>query len=211
MNPFEFENRLTIKVTPNQIHKIMDRIKSSIKYMEYEDVVINGNSNDINLTHSLKKMDINVDTDTILEKFENQFIQRYKYRKISTELEEDLLSIKEALFRFNVNSGISQKLSQIEILKHRIQYYQQFRECLDCETDNKKVIERAKEFLKNSDNEIECIDIKILFYNHETAKNLSIEANRKILELEKEITMLNASNEIEIKIYKSTAELVGLG
>jgi hypothetical protein len=207
MKPFEFENRLTIKVTPNQIHKIMDKIREKIDELKYAD-----STKESSFTQfSIKKMDVNVDTSRLIEKFENQFTQRYKDKKFLLELKEDLLYIKEELFKFNVTYGVSQKLSQIEMLKQRVKYYQEFKECLDCENDIDETIERAKEFLKNSDSEIESVDIEILFYEYENVKKLSIEANKKILELEKEITLLNASHEIEIKINKNTAELVGLG
>jgi len=207
MKPFEFENRLTIKVTPNQIHKIMDKIREKIDELRYSD-----STKESSFTQfSIKKMDVNVDTSRLIEKFENQFTQRYKDKKFLLELKEDLLYIKEELFKFNVTYGVSQKLSQIEMLKQRVKYYQEFKECLDCENDINETIERAKEFLKNSDSEIESVDVEILFYEYENVKKLSIEANKKILELEKEITLLNASHEIEIKINKNTAELVGLG
>lgn len=207
MKPFEFENRLTIKVTPNQIHKIVDKIREKIDELRYADSIKESSFTQF----SIKKMDVNVDTSRLIEKLENQFTQRYKDKKLLLELKEDLLYIKEELFKFNVTYGVSQKLSQIEMLKQRVKYYQEFKECLDCENDINETIERAKEFLKNSDSEIESVDIEILFYEYENVKKLLIEANKKILELEKEITLLNASHEIEIKINKNTAELVGLG
>lgn len=208
MKPFEFENRLTIKVTPNQIHKIMDKIRGKIGELKYKDSVENDNLT----TFTIKKLDVvNTDTNSLSSKLENEFTQRYKEKKFLLECQEDLLSIKEALFRFNVTHNVSQKLSQIEILKHKIRYYQNFKECLVCEKNIKSALDRAKEFLENSDNEIEKVDVNIILYNYKEVKNLLKEANKEILSLEKEITLINASNEIEISISQNIAELVGLG
>jgi len=77
MKPFEFENRLTIKVTPNQIHKIMDKIREKIDELRYADSIKESSFTQF----SIKKMDINVDTSKLIEKFENQFTQRYKDKK----------------------------------------------------------------------------------------------------------------------------------
>ena len=127
-----------------------------------------------------------------------------------TQIQEDILSIKESLFAFNVNSKVSEKLSQIEILKGHIKYYNTFKECLECDENFDELVNRAKEYLKNNE-EATNLKIDFAFYDFNEIKKILRELNKKIMELEKEITYLNASNEIEIKIYKETAELIGLG
>ena len=50
-----------------------------------------------------------------------------------------------------------------------------------------------------------------MFYNYNEVKELLRKINKEILKLEKEVTLINASNEIEVEIYQKTAEIIGLG
>jgi len=205
MNPIEFENKLNVKVTPNQANQIMHKIEDKILELKksssnkYKDLT----------TFTIKKIDI-IDTDisSLLNKIENEFIERFKDKKLLLECQTDLLNVKEALFKFNATNHISKKLSKVEILKHKIEYYKNFKECLICEKNTKKVLIKAKNFLENSNNK--KIDIKIIFYDIEEINRLLREVNKEILKLEKEIAYINISNEINILISKNVAELVGL-
>jgi len=202
MDYLNFHQKSTYKITPNQAHKMLEKLKAEVKDLkEYEW------ERESFVDFTISKLDINLDTKKIEEKLKNIFLQRIKNKKLLTEIQEDILNIKEALFNFNVTSKVSKKLSQIEILKNHIIFYQNFKECLECEEIDG--IERVKEYLKNSEDE--KVNLKLAFYDYEEVKEKIKEANKKIMELEKEITYLNSSNEIEITIYKSTAELIGLG
>jgi len=202
MDYMNFTQKSTYKITPNQAHKILEKLKAEVKELkEYEW------ERESFVDFTISKIDVNLDTKKIEEKLTNIFLQKIKNKKLLTELQEDILNIKEALFNFNVTSKVSEKLSQIEILKNHIKFYQNFKECLECEEIDG--IERVKEYLKNSEDE--KVNLKLAFYDYEEVKKKLKEANKKIMELEKEITYLNSSNEIEITIYKSTAELIGLG
>ena len=197
----------TYKITPNQAHKIIEKLKELIKELKEEVKETMWERNTI-VDFSLSKIDIALDTKKIEKRLENIFLQKIKNKKLLTQLQEDLLNTKESLFKFNVTSGVSEKLSQIEILKNHIKYYQTFKECLECEAID-EAIDRAKEYLTNSEDE--KVHLKLAFYDYSEVKTLLKELNKKIIELEKEITYLNSSNEIEIKIYENTAELIGLG
>jgi len=197
----------TYKITPNQAHKIIEKLKELIKELKEEVKETMWERNTI-VNFSLSKIDIALDTKKIEKRLENIFLQKIKDKKLLTQLQEDLLNTKESLFKFNVTSGVSEKLSQIEILKNHIKYYQIFKECLECETID-EAIDRAKEYLTNSEDK--KVNLKLAFYDYNEIKTLLKELNKKIIELEKEITYLNSSNEIEIKIYENTAELIGLG
>ena len=202
MDYMNFTQKSTYKITPNQAHKILEKLKTEIKELkEYEW------EKESFVDFTISKIDVNLDTKKIEEKLKNIFLQKIKNKKLLAELQEDILNIKEALFNFNVTSKVSKKLSQIEILKNHIRFYQNFKECLECEEIDG--IKRAKEYLKNSEDE--KVNLKLAFYDYEEVKKKIKEANKKIMELEKEITYLNSSNEIEITIYKNTAELIGLG
>jgi hypothetical protein len=204
MRAFEFDKKIAFKVTPNQIHKIMQKIKEKLnctREMEYGSLI----------QFNIKKIDANMQTDKLICKVQKQFIKRYQDQKVFLELKEDFLQIKEALFAFNVQYNVSHKLSQIVILEQRIKYYQDFEECLECEEDTKNSIKRVQKFFNDRDNDTDDIEIKLLFYKYQDVKKLINDANRKILELEQEISLLNASSKIEIKVYINTAELIGLG
>lgn len=208
MNPFEFNNRIVVKVTPNQAHQIICKIKDKIIELKHKNSM---NQNDLT-TFSIKRIDIiNTDINSLLSKIESEFVQRYKDKKLLFECQKDLLNIKEALFKFNTTYNVSKKLSRIEILKHKIEYLKNFKECLVCEKNIKKALIKAKDFLENSDNQAKKVDINIIFYDSEEIKNFLKETNKEILRLEKEIAFINISNEIEIPISKNVAELIGLG
>lgn len=197
--------KIIYKITPNQVHKILERLKEIVKNLkreEWEEVTVT--------EFILNKVDISLDNKKIKQKFQNIFTQRIKDKKLLAQIQEDILNIKESLFAFNVNSKVSEKLSQIETLKGHIRYYQIFKECLECEENFEELVNRAKEYLKNNE-EATNVKIDFAFYDYNEIKKILRELNKKIMELEKEITYLNASNEIEIKIYKETAELIGLG
>lgn len=197
--------KISYKITPNQAHKILERLKEVVKSLRKEEW------EEVSLTEFvLKKVDVNLDNEKIKQKFQNIFTQRIKDKKLLAQIQEDILSIKESLFAFNVTSKVSEKLSQIETLKEHIKYYQTFKECLECEENFEELVDRAKEYLKHNE-EATNVKVDFAFYDYNEVKNILKELNKKIMELEKEITHLNASNEIEIKIYKETAELIGLG
>jgi len=202
MDYMNFTQKSTYKITPNQAHKILEKLKAEVKELkEYEW------ERESFVDFTISKIDVNLDTKKIEEKLTNIFLQRIKNKKLLAEIQEDILNIKEVLFNFNVTLKVSKKLSQIEILKNHIKFYQNFKECLECEEIDG--IERAKEYLRNAEDE--KVNLKLAFYDYEEVKKKLKEANKKIMELEKEITYLNSSNEIEITIYKNTAELIGLG
>jgi len=209
MEAFKFEDKLTFKVTLNQAHKILEKLKTEkgrISYASnelYEDLI----------TYVVSRIDImNVDHKILLKRLHSEFITRFKDQKLLVELEEDYLNVKEAIFEFNVKNGVSKKLSQIEAIKEKIRYYQLFKECLVCEKESIQMLQNAKEYFKNnSESEIESVKIKLLFFNYDEVKKILKDLNKRILDLEKEITLINASNEIEIKISKNVSELIGLG
>jgi len=197
--------KTTYKITSNQAHKILERLKEIVKNLKKEEW------EEVSITEFiLNKIDINLDNETIKQKFQNIFTQKIKDKKLLAQIKEDILNIKESLFTFNINSKVSEKLSQIEILKEHIKYYEIFKECLECDKNFDEIVNRAKKYLKNNE---ETINVKIdfTFYNYNEVKKTLKNLNKKIMELEKEITYLNASNEIEIKIYKETADIIGLG
>ena len=197
--------KIIYKITPNQAHKVLERLKEIVKNLKREEW------EEVSVTEfTLSKVDISLDNGKIKQKFQNIFAQRIKDKKLLVQVQEDILNIKESLFAFNVSSKVSEKLSQIEILKGHIRYYQMFKECLECEKNFEELVNRAKEYLKNNE-EATNVKIDFAFYDYNEVKEILKELNKKIIELEKEITYLNASNEIEITIYKETAEIIGLG
>ena len=204
MQPFSFEEKIDIKVTPNQIHKIMDKLKNEIIRLKYR------GDGDIT-TYSLSKAQI---TDTSVDELEiiykNKFVDNFKFQKLLYEYTSDLLSMKEEPFSFNVTSRVSKKLSQIEILKNLIKYYSIFKESNSSSTDTRKTLLKAKSFLENCDSEVQNVDMSIIFYEYEDVKKLMRNSRVEILSLEKEITILNATKDIDISISKNSAEFLGL-
>jgi len=208
VSPVEFGNKLTVKVTPNQAHQIIHKIKDKIIELKKK----SSNKHKDLTTFTIGKIDItDTDVNSLLNKIENEFIERFKEKKLLLECQTDLLNIKETLFKFNITNQVSKKLSKIEILKHKIEYYQNFKECLICEKNIKKALIKAKDFLENSDNQVKKVNIDIILYDNTEIKDLLKKANKEILRLEKEIALINTSNEIEISINKNVAEIVGLG
>ena len=204
MQPFNFDKPKKIKVTPNQAHKILDKLKIAINENRYK--------LEENLTtFSIDKVQI-IDTaiDDIEKMVKNDFYENYRYSKITLEYKSDLLSVKENLFSFNIKSKISEKLSKIEIFKEQIKYYALFGECTSCTSDTKNIIQKAKAYLE-SDEDRNSVNVSILFYDDNEAKRYILDAKKEILKLEKEITLLNATNEIEIQLHNSSIEYIGLG
>ena len=204
MQPFNFDKPKKIKVTPNQAHKILDKLKIAInenRYKTEEDLT----------TFSIDKVQI-IDTplNDIEKIIRNEFYENYRYSKITLEYKSDLLSVKESLFGFNIKSKISEKLSKIDILKEQIKYYALFGECTSCTSDTKNIIQKAKSYLE-SDEDRHSVNISILFYDDKEAKKYILDAKKEILKFEKEITLSNASNEIEIQLHNSSIEYIGLG
>ncbi len=205
MNPLSFEEDISVKVTPNQIHKMMDKLKNAIaETMEYY------NDESI-VTYKMSKAQI-VDTsiDELEDIYKNKFIDNFESRKLLYEYKKDLLSIKEALFYFNTQNQVSKKLSKIDTLKILIDYYNIFKESITSSTNIKESLLKAKKFLENCDSEIQSVEISMLFYKYDEVKKLKSEVKAEILTLEKEITILNATEDITINISKNSAEYLGL-
>lgn len=208
MKPFEFNDKLVVKITASQANKVIYKIKNKIMELKDRSSVKSSNFT----TFTINKFDItSSDITSLLNKVENEFMQKYQDKKLLFECQKDLLNIKEAIFKFNITHNISKKLSQIEVLKYKIEYYKNFKECLVCEKNIKKALVKAKDFLENSDNQVKKVNISIIFYDYEEIKFLLKKANKEILKLENEIALINNSNEIEISISKNVAELIGIG
>ena len=205
MNPLSFEEDISVKVTPNQIHKMMDKLKNAIaettEYYDDESIV----------AYKMSKAQI-VDTsiDELEDIYKNKFIDNFESRKLLYEYKKDLLSIKEALFYFNTQNQVSKKLSKIDTLKTLIDYYSIFKESITSSTNIKESLLKAKKFLENCDSEIQSVEISMLFYRYDEVKKLKSEVKSQILTLEKEITILNATEDITINISKNSAEYLGL-
>jgi hypothetical protein len=206
MKPFEFKDSVKVKITPNQVHKMMDKLKSKVNHSRYD------NYTDDFTSYSLSKAQ-NTDTsvDELVDYFKNRFMDNYTSQKQIFEFQKDLLLMKEALFTFNVTSGVSKKLSDIEVLRQEIEYYSLFAECSSCALDPKSILEKAKSYLDNSDGEVQNVQMSIKFYDYGEVKKLLKEARIKTLQLEKEITLLNATKDISVEISNTSAEYLGLG
>ena len=206
MQPFEFETPTKIKITPNQAHKILDKLKVAINDAKY--------NTDDNLTNfTLNKAQVSdVDIQSIKLSLQNKFYERYRYSKLLLEYSTDLFNTKEKLFSFNIQHKISQKLSQIDILKQQIKYYTLFQEHISATDANSsdELLRRGKNYLESNE-DVTHIDIEILFYDSTEAKIKLQKAKKEILKLENEITLINASNEIELELSQSSIEYIGLG
>jgi len=183
----------------------MDKLKNAIaettEYYDDESIV----------AYKMSKAQI-VDTsiDELEDIYKNKFIDNFESRKLLYEYKKDLLSIKEALFYFNTQNQVSKKLSKIDTLKTLIDYYSIFKESITSSTNIKESLLKAKKFLENCDSEIQSVEISMLFYRYDEVKKLKSEVKSQILTLEKEITILNATEDITINISKNSAEYLGL-
>jgi len=209
MKIFDFDEKIAIKVSPNQLHKILQRLKSEKNTLSINNFDI---ISEVDFTtFKINYIDILNNEKDIIQKLQNTFEELLNETKQFLFIQEDIFNLKEALFEFNVKHNISKKLSQIEILKLKVKFLQNFKECLNCEKDFENKLKNLKQYLIQNENSEINIPIKIMFYNHDEAKELLNKINKKILELEKEVTLINATNEIEVKINKKTAEIIGLG
>ena len=209
MKIFDFDKKVRVKVSPNQLHKILQRLKSErnmylpIRYESIPEIDF--------INFRLDCIDMLNDEKDIVQKLKNSFDELLNVAKISLFIQEDIINLKEALFEFNTKYEVSQKLSQIEILKLKVKYLQNFKECLDCEKDIAKRLEKIKKYLTQGENNEINIPLKVMFYNYNEVKEFLRKINKEILKLEKEVTLINASNEIEVEINQKTAEIIGLG
>jgi len=212
---YKLDNKkITLQVTPNQAHKFLQKIRGEINSINSTKNIFYGREKEVNLTNfTIKKIDIlQCDKERMLQIFKDRFTHEIKPLKYLQELKEDNFAIKEALFAFNATSKVSQMLSEIEILKSKIEYYRNFADTNEASNQKEQLdkIENTITYLKSSEN-INEIDIALVFYDYDEIKNIIKELNQKILKFESEITILNASNKIDISIHQSTAELLGLG
>lgn len=196
------------KVTINKAHKILESLK---KYDNYEktncDFPYHRNLNKFEISYA---MILTNDVQDIEKTIENEINEKVCSNISAIEIYEDMQKVKEAIFSFNVRSGISQKLSYINRKSKLIKLYEAYNLKKREATDLSDIVTRLKKLNDSAFERNEDFTFEFQYWDNDLLiKNLK-EIKSTILEYEEQISKLNASEEITISLYQSSIELLGL-
>lgn len=184
-----------LNVNLNRAQKYITRLKKHIASMQQP-------SGYINLSDRL-----NQSTVESLQRYINEKSEEIKkYRETRFALQADLNAIKQAVFKGNLNSGISDILVQIEEINFKINLLLQLGKSGD--SYNKIDSEGLQRMLEKS-----YLSGNGGFVSLTNSLEYTEDINglRKELEkLENQRDRLNANTEIKVKITAATAEVLGL-
>jgi len=127
------------------------------------------------------------------------------------EIIEDIHDLKEAIFYFNVQKGISQKVSYIKKKKYSIKLYEQLNRRANFENETLQSV--ASKLAKLSHNTIEAkddIEITLRYWDNDALQKELKTIKETILRYEDEILTFNATHQIKVMLSKSSIELIGL-
>jgi len=213
MQELKLSNKQTIKVTLNKAHKILSTLQkyASKKRSDLEFEVSKYMDDESPELFEMAFADIVSKTESELKSSITSQIQQRVGKYISAiEVLEDLRDIKEQVFEANISSGISKKLSYIEKKKHILELYEKL---FSVESDRSDIDSIASRFerLKQSDLEVkENIVYSFVYWDKESIKEELKTIRSTMLKYEEEIQILNSTTKIELSLYKSSAEILGL-
>ena len=204
------------RVTLNKAHKILESLrkyesnkKSTLEISSLTKSMHSSYSN-INKFEISYAMILTNDVKDIENIIQNEIDEKvYRYMS-SIEVLEDIQKVKEAIFSFNVASGISEKLGYISRKANLIKLYEAFNLKKRGESDLGDIITRLKKLNDSAFERNEDFTFEFQYWDNNTLiKNLK-EIKSTILEYEEQISKLNATHEITISLYASSIELLGL-
>jgi hypothetical protein len=202
------------EVTVNKAHKILGILKK-YETSKKEDLKIQDYStyadNSINM-FSINYATIISNSEDELKLIMNNQIEKKMEKFISAiEVLEDIQSLKEEIFSFNVSNSISKRLNFIEKKKNIIKLYELYN--FKSTSDKQTVSSIVQNFKKLNNTEFERneeFEFEFMYWNNDNIKKELKNIKSKILEYEDEILSLNGTKKISFSLYKSSIELIGL-
>lgn len=216
MIELKLSDKKEFSVTVNKAHKMLSLLQK-VENDKKADLNISANSSKYNDSTTADTFVVNYATIvTYNEDDLKSFLHNQIQKKITTfmsaiEILEDIKDLKEAIFSFNVQNGISQKLSYIEKKKHSMKLYEKLNKKANLEKETLQGI--ASKLIKLSQSEFERNeDIEIVFqYWDNDALQKELKAIKEtILRYEDEILTLNSTHQITVMLSKSSIEQIGL-
>ncbi len=200
-----YDNKIVNKMSLTKAHKVLTKMK--------KDLPLLGNNKNLS-SYSIRKSQINTarDLDEIISKMKenrndqmNSFFDYYL-------LENDMLTLKNAIYKKNGEINMDRILSRIDMLNALKNQYQTFLTSnygLDSlryfEDLNEEDIKKLSDGSDYSDP-----SIGISFYKKEEIQKLINAISKEVNKLENERDYLNATTEIEIELSSKNVELLGL-
>jgi len=216
MIELKLSDKKALSMSVNKAHKVLCVLQKAE----------NDKKNDLNLssygskyTNSTTANTFMLDYATIVTSNEDELkmcIQNHVQKRVTTfmsaiEILEDIKDVKEAIFSFNVQKGISEKLSYIEKKKHILKLYEHLNKKALLENDTLQSV--ASKLVKLSQSEFERNEeIEVVFQywdNDKLLKELKT-IKETMLRYEDEILTLNATHQISVSLYQSSMDMIGL-
>ncbi|NBL01023.1 MAG: hypothetical protein EOM50_24115 [Erysipelotrichia bacterium] len=216
MIELKLSDKKTLNMSVNKAHKVLSVLQKAE----------NDKKNDLNLSkHSSKYSDTTsantfvFDYATIVSSTEDELkmcIQSHVQKRVTTflsaiELLEDIKDLKEAIFSFNVQKGISEKLSYIEKKKHLLKLYEHLNKKAHLANDTLQSV--ASKLVKLSQSEFERneeIEVAFQYWDNDTLLKELKTIKETMLRYEDEILTLNATHQISVSLYQNSIDMIGL-
>ena len=216
MIELKLSEKKEFSITVNKAHKMLSLLQK-VENDKKADLNISTNSSKYSDSNTADTFTVNYATivtyneDDLKSLIHNQVQKKVTTFMSAIEILEDIKDLKEAIFSFNVQNGISQKLSYIEKKKHSMKLYEQLNKRANLEKETLQSV--ASKLVKLSQSEFERnedIDITFQYWDNDALQKELKTMKETILRYEDEILTLNATHQIKVMLSKSSIELIGL-
>ena len=210
--------KTTFEVTANKAHKLLENLR---KYEGYKSANIRESyslkmsggfdSNALNKFEVTYASILTNDEEDIEKLIENEIAEK-EYRHISSlEVLEDIQDIKEALFEFNVNNGLSKKLSYINKKRDHIKLLESYLlKSKGTQISLKDIVSKFKKLKDSVFERNEDFIFEYQFWDKDIIEKELKKIKSTILEYEEDISQINSTNKLTISLYNSSKDLLGL-
>ena len=200
-----------IEVSLNKANRLVERLKGLLKTYKrsrYDDTVT------IDVSFSFESGVIN-DTSAFLKNVTDTKEERSATLENYLGLYEDMLALKEQLFRENVLSGLSEVLGQIELQKKKIEVYEGILKDikdknLTFEATNPADVKQIESHNALVNHNGEQRELKFSVFDEEKIRQDLLEATKTLTELGDKKETFNSKKKVTVSIHTSTKLNLGL-
>jgi len=133
-----------------------------------------------------------------------------------SELLQDKNTIKKELFKKNFECGLSDVLSELDLLNSQISLYKSIQKgMVDCDGVLKQDINEGtftceKDVISKGDNPVQSISVSVILHDSEVISSRIVTITKEINKLEDKKLFLNAEQKIDIELSNDAMDLLGL-